>query len=63
MVLPEDIAGDVGLSGVVAELSRYRPMVLKAKSLLIISTGAVVDGVEPASSITTPSMLPMMPSF
>ncbi len=36
---------------------------LKAKSLLITLTGGVVDGVEPASSITTPSVLPMMPSL
>ena len=53
VVLPEDVAGDVRLDRARSPvLIEDRPIVLKAKSLLITLTGAAsVDGVEPASLI------------
>ena len=50
-------------SGVDAVLSSSRPIVLKAKSLLITLDGGRSREFAPASLMTRPSMLPMMPSL
>ena len=63
MVLPEDVAGDVGLIGARRGVVEHQADRVEREVVVDDMTGLTVELVDPPSVTAMPSILPMTPSF